>query len=68
MAKRALIDGKDANIDLFVDARRKLLEWRRAKRIAIQIADLHFPKSHPFHEERASFLWGVVASFDTRPK
>ena len=58
MAKRALIDGKDANIDLFVDARRKLLEWRRAKRIALQIADLQFPKTHLFRKSVQNFCGG----------
>ena len=50
MVKRTLVDGEDANIDLFVDARRKLLAWRHAQRIALQIADLQFPKTHPFRK------------------
>jgi len=58
MVKRALIDGEDANIDLFVDARRKLLEWRRAKKIALQIADLQFPKTHPFRKSVQNFCGG----------
>ncbi len=56
MVKRAIIDGEDANIGLFVDARRKLLELRGAKRIALQIADLQFPKT-PIQEERSTILW-----------
>ena len=37
-------------IERFVDARRTLLQWRRAKRIALQIADMQFPKTHPFRK------------------
>ena len=54
----AVESGQSVNIDLFVDARRKLLAWRRAKRIAIQIADLHFPKSHPFMKSVHNFVGG----------
>ena len=58
MAKCAVVDGKNANIGLFVDARRKLLEWRRAKRVALQIVDLQFPKTHPFRKSVQNFCGG----------
>ena len=58
MAKCAVVDDEVANIGLFVDARRKLLEWRRGKRIALQIVDLHFPKSHPFRKSVQNLCGG----------
>ena len=58
MVRFAAVDGDDANIGLFVDARHKLLEWRRATRIALQIVDLHFPKSHPFRKSVQNLCGG----------
>jgi len=50
--------GEDCPIELFVDARRKLLQWRRAKRIALQIADLQFPNTHPFRKSVQNLCGG----------
>ena len=52
------IEGDDANIALFVDARRKLLQLNRAKKTALRIADLHFPKTHPFRKSVQNFCGG----------
>ena len=46
--KRPIVE--NVKVDQFVNARQKLLQWRRAKRIALQIADLQFPKTHPFRK------------------
>ena len=48
MVKRPIVE--NVKVDQFVNARQKLLQWRRAKRIALQIADLQFPKTHPFRK------------------
>jgi hypothetical protein len=58
MVKRGHDDGSGAAVDQFVNARRKLLQWRRAKRIALQIADLQYPKSHPFRKSVQNLCGG----------
>jgi len=49
-----------SSIDQFVIARRQLLQWREAKRKALIIAELHFPKSHPFRRGVANICNGEV--------
>jgi len=51
---------EQSSIDQFVIARRQLLRWREAKRKALIIAELHFPKSHPFRRGVANICTGEV--------
>ena len=49
-----------SNIDAFIHVRKMLLQWTAAKRDAMTIADLHFPKTHPLRKCLANLCAGEV--------